>query len=372
MLISAGAVHTGDSVLTPGFVEVEDDRVVAVGPATGPVDLPDLVLAPGLVDVHCHGGGGAAFTDADLDLEAVSRVLDLHSGHGTTTMIASLVTASIDRLESQVAALASATEEGTIAGIHLEGPWLSPAHRGAHETSLLVAPTIPDVERLLTAGRGTIRMATIAPELPGAEEAIELLRRSGVVVAVGHTGCTHGQALAAVALGATGATHLFNAMPQIHHRAPGPILALSDAPGVTLEIITDGVHLAPPLVTHLFADRGNRLALITDAMAAAGSADGEYLLGELAVEVRDGIARLAGQDTIAGSTHTMDAAVANCVAWGVPLADAVRAATSQPADYLGLAAGRLRPGTRADLVALRPDGTLVGVMQAGAWVRKPQ
>ena len=289
-------------------------------------------------------------------------------GHGTTTIVASLVTAPIDRLDSQVSALAGFVESGALAGVHLEGPWLAESHKGAHDAALLVAPRPADVARLLKAGRGTVKMATLAPELEHASGAIAALSEAGVVVAVGHTGCDYAAAEAAVALGATGATHLFNAMPQLHHRSPGPVLALVDSPGVTLELIADGVHLAPELLVHVASGRPGRIALITDAMAAAGSADGTYLLGDLEVEVRDGVARLVQGGSIAGSTLTLDAAVANCVRWGLPLADAVRSATAIPADYLGLDAGRLRPDARANLNVLRRDGSLQRVLFDGSWV----
>lgn len=370
MILTAGTVHTGDEVFSPGFVEIADGVVVAVGPAEAgaSIDLPDAVLAPGLVDVHSHGGGGIAFTEADVDPEAVDRVLALHLSHGTTTMVASLVTASIDRLESQVRALADRVEAGDLAGIHLEGPWLAPEFKGAHDLALLRAPYPADVQRLIDASRHTVKMVTLAPELQDGGPATELMVREGVVVAVGHTNADYDQAMECIKNGATGATHLFNAMPSIHHRAPGPVIALMDSPSVWLEVIADGVHVNGALVAHLFENWPDRMVLVTDAMAAAGAADGDYLLGELEVHVREGVARLAVGGNIAGSTLTMDAAVANCVSWGVPLDVVIRAATSQAADYMSLDVGRLRPGARADMVELSGDGRLRRVMKDGAWV----
>ena len=190
-----------------------------------------------------------------------------------------------------------------------------------------------------------------------------------MVVAIGHTDADFDISRAAIDAGARGATHLFNAMAPLRHRDPGPVLALWADPRVHLELIMDGVHVRPELVAFVMATEPHRVVLVTDAMAAAAGADGDYVLGELPVEVRDGVARIAGTDTIAGSTLTLDRAVRNCVAAGVPLAQAVRAATSVPADYLGLAdVGRLATGKRADLAVLADDLTVMRVMQRGAWV----
>ncbi len=370
MILTAGTVHTGEEMHSPGFVEIEDGRVVAVGQteAGASIDMPDAVLAPGLVDVHGHGGGGVAYTEADVDPDVVDKVLDLHLKHGTTTMIASLVTASIDRLESQVKALADRVEAGDLAGIHLEGPWMSEKYKGAHDLALLRPPYPADVKRLIDASRNTIKMVTLAPELEDGGPATDLMVEENVVVAIGHTNANYDQALECIKAGATGATHLFNAMPSIHHREPGPVIALMESPSVWLEVVADGTHVHPAIVAHLFNHWADRMVLVTDAMAAAGSADGDYMLGDLAVEVRDGVARLAVGGNIAGSTLTMDKAVENCVAWGVPLDAAIRAATSQAADYMSLDAGRLRPGARADVVELDGEGRLRRVMKGGEWV----
>jgi N-acetylglucosamine-6-phosphate deacetylase len=317
------------------------------------------------VDVHVHGGGGASFSGTN---ENVDTVLAVHRAHGTTTMVASLVTAELDALARQASTLAERVQQGELAGIHLEGPWLSPEHPGAHAPHLLRHPEQGDVLRLLRAGSGAVRMVTLAPELPGGLSVIPAVVDHGVVVAVGHTAADYRMTRQALAAGARGATHLYNAMPPLHHRSPGPVLALMEHPDVTVELVMDTVHVHPDLVAFTMSATQGSAALVSDAMAAAGAGDGDYRLGGMAVEVRGGVARLAGSDTIAGSTLTLGAAVRNAVAAGVPLRYAVRAATSIPADYLGLGGvGRLEAGSRADLLVLEPDGKVSRVLAGGRW-----
>ena len=322
-------------------------------------------LVPGFVDIHGHGGGGASFDDG---LEAISAGRAVHRAHGTTRAVLSLITAPIDDLAARVAMVADLTEsDPTILGSHLEGPFLDPGHKGAHTESLLRAPDAASVDRLLEAGRGTIRQVTLAPERPGAFDAIRRFVEAGVAVAVGHTNADADTARRAFDAGATLLTHAFNAMPGILHRAPGPVIAALRDERVTLEIIADGVHVDLELIATLFAAQGERIALITDAMAAAGSQDGRYELGGLAVQVVNGVARLVEGDSIAGSTLTQDAAVRNLAGVGVPLADAVRAATETPARAIGRAdRGRLDVGSLADAVLLDGDLAVGRVWVAGA------
>jgi len=360
---------SGMAELQPGFVEVDGDRVVGVGagsPDGMPVETVDT-LAPGYVDVHSHGGGGAAFaTDDPAD---VHTVLATHRARGTTTMMASLVTAPLGVLEQQVSLLAPLAMSGLIAGIHLEGPWLAVAHRGAHPENLLCDPNNDDVARLLDAGKGMVRMVTLAPERPNALTATRFIVERGSVVAVGHTDGDYDAAHAGVEAGATGATHLFNGMPELLHRQPGPALALWRDPRVWLELICDGIHTNLDLIAHVVASAPRRVVFITDAMAAVGVGDGDYMIGETPVEVRGGVARVKEDGRIAGSTLTLDRAVRIAVSAGVDQADALRAATENPAAYLGLEqVGRLAPGCRADLLDLDAELNVRRVMWGGQWI----
>jgi len=282
-------------------------------------------------------------------------------------MFASLVTGPLDDTERAVRMLASLVDAGELAGIHLEGPWLSPEYKGAHTVSLLRDPVLADVQRLVLAG--PVRMVTMAPERPGAMEAISWIVSQGVVVAVGHTAADDACAQAAIAAGATGATHLFNAMPDLLHRAPGPALPLWRSPDVWVELVCDGIHVASDLVAHVLATKPGRAVFVTDAMAATGVGDGDYVLGARHVEVRGGVAHIAGTDTIAGSTLTLSRAVQVAVAAGVPLEVALRAATENPADYQGLTGvGRLQSGCFADMVVLDANLAVTKVMRRGDWL----
>lgn len=370
LLVAAGTVIAPGAVHVPGWVDIRSGWIVACGagepPRTPDHSFPGGTLAPGYVDVHTHGGGGHSFDDPDAGA-AAAAIAAMHLAHGTTTIMASLVTAPLDELERTVAALAGLVEQGLLAGIHLEGPWLSPAHRGAHAEGLLRTPDPESVDRLLRAGRGCVRMVTIAPELPGGLDAVRQIVAFGAVAAIGHTDATYDQTRQAIAAGATAGTHVFNAMRPLHQREPGPAPALLENPTVFAELIADGVHLHPA-VLRLITKSQSRPVFVTDAMAAAGMDDGTYRLGGLDVHVAEGEARLA-DGTIAGSLLTLSAAVRYAVhTAGVPLHLAVRAATQNPADMIRLPdRGRLAAGARADLIVLDAQLHVTATMQAGVW-----
>ena len=375
MLLTAETVLTGRELLRPGWIDVSGSTVVATGSGAPPRppdrDLGAVTVVPGFVDTHVHGGGGVDFCAADP--VSTSAAVEFHRRHGTTTLVASLVSAAPADLLHQVRALADQVDSGLIAGMHLEGPWLAVERCGAHDPGLLRDPEPDEVQRVLTAGRGTIRMVTLAPERTGAVGAIERIVASGAAAAVGHTEATYEQTRTAVGAGASVGTHLFNAMRPIHHREPGPVIALLEDPRVTVELITDGVHVHGALYRHVARSAGeDRVSLVTDAMAAAGMADGAYRIGSLAVDVAGGVAHLAGTQTIAGSTATMDRvfrfAVANS---GLPRDGALQLAVAQssmnPARALKLPSPALVAGARADLAVLDAGLAVMGVLHAGSW-----
>ena len=376
MLMTADTLLTGRELLRPAWIEVSDGAVSAVGagPAPRPADrdLGGATVTPGFVDTHLHGGGGANFSTAER-VDTATAVA-FHRRHGTTTFVASLVTAGPEDLLRQVAALADDVRSGVLDGIHLEGPWLSTQRCGAHQPSLMRDPDPAEIDRVLEAGGGTIRMVTIAPERDGAVAAIRQIVDADVVAAVGHTEATYDQTRAAIDAGATVGTHLFNAMRPINTREPGPVIALLEDPRVTVELITDGVHVDPALYRHVCRSAGpDRVSLVTDSMAAAGMSDGRYWLGPLAVDVVGGVARVAGTETIAGSTATMDHQFRFAMQHGgLPRDDALMAAVRQgsinPARALGFPPAELTAGADADLVVLDAELAVTGVMRKGSWV----
>ena len=361
-----------DGELHDFWVQIDGDTITATGAGRAPdgdeeIDLGGSTITPGFIDLHCHGGGGHSFDDGDDEIEAA---LATHRTHGTTRSVISLVSNPIARLRDSLETVADLAEEDPLVlGSHLEGPYLADARRGAHNPEHLRETDALELETLIEAARGTLRQITIAPERPGALDAIERLVSAGVVVAIGHTEADYATTREAFDRGASMLTHAFNAMPGIHHRAPGPIVAAFADDRVTIELILDGVHVHPDVARTAFGSAPGRIALVTDAMAAAGSSDGDYRLGSLNVSVRDGRALLSGTSTIAGSTLTQDAAL-RCAIENVGLnpADAVAAVTSTPARALGLGGqlGRLAPGYAADVVVFDDGWNVEQVWAAGA------
>lgn len=367
-------------VLPTGTVEngrliVEGTKIVGAAPPDAPVrDLTGHWVVPGFVDIHNHGGGGASFTSGTA--EDVLKGVRTHREHGTTTLVASTVTGETDFLAHRAGFLSELVEQGDLAGIHFEGPFISPCRKGAHSEELLRDPDPAEVRKLIDAARGTARMMTLATELPGGIDSVRLLAEHGVIAAIGHTDATYEQTVEAIEAGATVATHLFNAMPGLGHRAPGPIAALLEDERITVELINDGTHLHPAALELAFHRAGaGRVAFITDAMDAAGFGDGRYQLGPLAVDVRDGVARLVDGGSIAGSTLTLDTAFRRAATIDrLPVEEVVQAISANPAKLLGVydKVGSLEPGKDADLVVLDAEFTLKGVMRKGAWVVEPQ
>lgn len=394
-LFLRGRIVTASLDIADGVVAADGGLVTFAGPAQDfpgvlPPDAPGgRFLVPGLVDVHCHGAYGSDFSEGDPDgAERAARYL--HS-RGTTTLLASLVTGEPGDLVRNLEILRELAGLGLIAGSHLEGPFLSGQQCGAHDPVLLLEPDPEVVARMLAAAGPTLASMTLAAELPGASELAAQLAARGIIPSLGHTAADHATAAAflaraAAALDSAGnstgrnrptVTHLFNAMPPLHHRSPGPVsasLSATKAGQAVVELIADGVHLAPETVKLVFDLVGpHNITLVTDSMAATGLEDGQYRLGSLSVTVAGGVARVDATGAIAGGTSTLLDVIRSCVAAGVPLRDAVTSASAVPASLLGLSAhaGDLRAGMQADVVVLDQDLNLKAVLRSGEWVTAP-
>ena len=336
MIISAATVLIEEELQKEVWLEIEDGVIRSINSGTLPeYDLRyDGILIPGFVDIHCHGGGGKYFgglTDTDIE-----QVIATHRAGGTVAGLASLVTEPIENLITQIKRLVPFAQRGDIAGIHLEGPYLSHARCGAHDPNLLRIPTLAEVQTLLDAGQGFIKMITIAPELDGALEVIEHLSKSGVIAAIGHSQSDAATAQKAIDRGASVVTHFNNAMPKVVD-GPGTMnsAVLKDL-RASLELILDGEHIATSIVREIFEAAPKRIVMITDAMSAAGSTDGTYKIANLEVSVKDGVARLASNGTLAGSTLTMAKAFSHALnEIGISITEAVHAASTLPALILG-------------------------------------
>ena len=393
-----GTVLTDGSAQDDAVVAVADGRIAYVGPRAGldESSLPGLeelelppgsMILPGLVDLHCHGAAGGDFPTGNSD-PARTAVDFLHRS-GTTTLLASMVTASRDDLLRGLATLRQLADEGLIAGIHSEGPFLSHARCGAQDPRFLREPDLPLLGELLAAAGGYLRTMTYAPELPGADAVVRALAEHGVTPSLGHTDADArttaaslteaAELLAASGLGTVSrptVTHLFNGMPPLHHRRPGPVAAclrLAGAGTIAVELIADGAHLDPETVRMVFELVGaENVVLVTDSMAATGLPDGDYELGPAAVSVSGAVARLSN-GTLAGGTATLLDVVRRTIDAGVEPAAAVLSATAVPAAIIGQEheIGSLRAGLRADVVVADRNFRRVLVLRAGRTLGGP-
>ncbi|WP_415803430.1 N-acetylglucosamine-6-phosphate deacetylase [Marinicrinis lubricantis] len=351
-----------NEVVTQGAVQVQDGRITQVAEAA-PADHGHVLdgqggwLLPGFIDLHVHGGGGHDFMDASQ--KAYDTITAFHAQHGTTTMLATTVTAPQDAIE-QVLHTAAEKKNSPIgaklAGVHLEGPFISPKWPGAQNPSYIVPPRMDWMERWVSQYPGLIRMLTLAPETEGALPMIRWLAEREIIAACGHTDASYEQIFAAVQHGLSHAVHTFNAMKGLHHREPGTVGAVLESDHMYTELIADGFHVHPGAIRLLTkAKPKDRVILITDAISAAGLGDGEYALGGLPVVLRDGEARLKNGGSLAGSTLTMDGAVRFMLQHsGLSIVDISRMASLNPACRIGIEheTGSIASGKIADLVLM--------------------
>ena len=382
-VVTARRLYTPVEEITDPLLVIEDGHIAEISsrdshpsPANATiVDFGDAALAPGFLDIHIHGGAGLDVMRASAaELPRLGRFL---VSHGVTGYFATTVAAPLDATCSALERLADAIEEKTNIngappearplGIHLEGPFLSHKRRGVHPPEYLVEPTVPIFEKLWQAARGHVRMITIAPEIPGAMEVIAEAARRKICVSIGHSDAELPVARAAVQAGARHATHTFNAMRPLDHRNPGILGEVLSDDTMTADIIVDGIHVSPEVVKLFLQAKGpERAVLITDAISATGMPDGRYQLGPIEVDVKDG--KATAGDSLAGSVLTMDRAVRNVTRFSNwTLAEAVRAATLNPAQAVGLSAkyGKLAAGADANFVVLSSAGEVLKTIVGG-------
>ena len=387
-VIHASRILTPEEEISDGIIVVEGSRITSLGHRDTvriPAGATDYVAAgttvvPGFVDVHIHGAGGHDVMEANA--RALDRITSVVARHGTTSMVATTVTAPVEETCHSLAGIAryirshenaeevspESRPQAEILGIHLEGPFISKAQRGVHPAETITRPSIEVLDRFMKAADGLVRILTVAPELPGALEMIAHAVAENIVVALGHTDADYDQARAAIEAGARHSVHFYNAMRPFTHRDPGIVGAILTDPEVTAEMIADLVHVAGPAIQVLLGTKGfDTVLLASDGIAATAMADGNYRLGNFDVTVKNGVARNS-EGKLAGSTLTLDRAVRNVVALGVSFKDAVRMATILPARRLGLAGrkGVIAEGADADLLMLTPDLRIAGVMTRGA------
>jgi N-acetylglucosamine-6-phosphate deacetylase len=377
-----GAFVMGRRVVQ-GWITVGDGRITGIGSsapgvhAGGERIAAPAVIAPGLIDVHIHGSGGASALGGSAEVEQLALVL---GRRGVTAFLPTSVSAPLPDLLAFLGAVRAARQgepggsprsalRARILGANLEGPAIDPGHRGAHDPASIIAPAdLLDAWRANPAAWSEARIVTIAPERPGGLELVRHLAANGVVASLGHSGATFEQARAAYAAGARSTTHLFNAMTGLGHRAPGVVGSALDDGRALVELIADGVHVDRAIWPIVWRTVGSRLLLVSDAIEAAGRGDGSYKLGPIAVTVTNGRATTPG-GALAGSTISVADAVANLVAAGLALPRAVGAATRAPARLLGRRdVGRIAVGALADLVVLDPAGRVKRTMIGGRWL----
>ena len=381
LLIHAARAFTPTTEISDAGILIHGDTIEAIGPRSGmtlPAGAQEIRAAgktavPGFIDVHIHGAGGHDVMEGtDAALRSITRKV---SEYGTTSLVATTVTASTDQTLRAVEGISGyiaqqhETEEprAEVLGIHFEGPFISKERRGVHPSKWIQMPSAETLGRFLKAAAGNARILTIAPEVLGAAPCIEAARDAGLIVSMGHTDATYEQARAAMARGARSATHVYNAMRPFSHRDPGVIGAVLTSPEVNAELIADGVHVDEAAMKLLLLAKGAaHVTLVSDGLSATGMPDGKYMLGEFEVTVSGGVCRNA-DGVLAGSTLTLDRALRNIVALGIPLPDAVRMLTLNPASLLGIEfkKGSLRVGADADILLLDESLHLAGVWARG-------
>jgi N-acetylglucosamine-6-phosphate deacetylase len=368
--IIAGRVVTPSGILDPGWLKIKDGRILKVG--TGPTPRPaDIVedgwIVPGFVDMHIHGGDGSTFDTANES--EIQDIISLHRSRGSTTLVASIDSGPIREMKSALTRLAEFVEDGLLAGVHLEGPFISQLRPGSHSREVLQDPSPKLVEDLVECVPDTIRMITIAPELGGGIKAVRAIAGSGIIAAVGHTDALYQTTVEAIDAGATVATHIWNAMRPVHHREPGPIAALLEDERVTCELINDGVHLHDAVATLTIETAGRgRVALISDA-TTIGLTSGNYVVGGKSLTVSSNGAVRDHNGAIAGGNHPVATGFSRAAKrFGIEAASAM--ASTTPARALGLGdVGSIANGNRADLVFLTPEFEVRGVLTNGSPVR---
>ena len=376
-VITAARLIAPEHLLEDPIVVIEDGLVTRIASRAGTdlppghqVDFADCTLAPAFFDIHIHGSAGHDVMEATP--EAFTKIGHFLARHGVGAYLPTTVTASMEttlRSLSGMAKFIGSLEYGARPlGIHIEGPFLSPHRKGAHPEHLLLTPSVDRFEKMWQASEGKIRLMTIAPELPEAEEVIAHAASLGVRVSLGHSDADSDAARRGVAAGAVSATHTYNAMRTFDHRNPGLLGEVLANDDLFAELICDGLHVAPNAVRIYWKAKGSeRAILITDAMAAAGMPDGNYKLGELDVRVKDGVC-LIGEDTLAGSTLTLDRGVKNFAAFtDAPIRDVAALASRNPARMTGFAsqAGSLAVGRSADITVLSEENEVVDTILRG-------
>lgn len=379
-LIHSGCALTPTSEISDAGILIREQVIEAIGPRNGmtlpsggiEIRAPDKTAIPGFIDIHIHGAGGHDVMEGTSEaLRAVARKV---AAHGTTSLLATTVTAgsddtcrAADGIARYITQQHAARESGAeVLGIHFEGPFISKGRRGVHPMEWIQPPSAELLERFLHAAAGNARLITIAPELLGAAPCIEAARKAGLVVSLGHTDANYEQTLSAIAHGARSATHTYNAMRAFSHHDPGIIGAVLTSPEINAELIADGVHVEEGAMKLLLQAKGcERVILVSDGLSATGMPDGKYMLGDFEVTVTNGVCRNAA-GILAGSTLTLDRALRNVVSLGIPLRDAVRMLTLNPASLLGIEfkKGALRAGADADILLLEQ-----GLRVTNVWAR---
>ena len=376
LVITNVDAHTPDGVRQNWWVAAQGGLITSMGPsgsepeAQTVVEGGGLILSPGLIDVHCHGGGGGGIVPGNSEgtLAGIQTALEYHASMGTTRLVISTVSMSPENtLQAITDVDAAMGSHPGLVGLHLEGPFLNNEKAGAHDPKSLRNPSGAEIEAIIDAAGPTGVQITMAPELPGAPEAIATLVSHGWRVAVGHTLADATHTREAFSAGATGITHAFNAMPPISGRNPGPLGAAVAAPQVFLEVIADGHHVDPEAINLLFHTFTDRLMLVSDAISMAVQADGPALLGNIEIEIRNSVARTA-TGSLASSTHTVSQGIRNVIeSCSISPEQALKAATSAPARYLGNQHrwGSLGTGFVADFVLWNKDFTPARVWRDG-------